>query len=127
MSSVCRVRHRYSHFEMMHSKLVEDGIDKESLPPKKIIGNKDPAFIMKRRKELETYLQTIYRFFEKNLPQTLAEFLDFPTYDIHYLLQGLASEFHDNDLRPVFGSSSSGKNNLPKICKENRLKQGQVS
>lgn len=98
---------------MMHSKLVEDGIDKESLPPKKIIGNKDPAFIMKRRKELETYLQTIYRFFEKNLPQTLAEFLDFPTYDIHYLLQGLASEFHDNDLRPVFGSSSSGLNWSP--------------
>lgn len=105
-SVVYRVRHRYSHFELMHSKLVEDGIEKDSLPPKKLIGNKDPAFIMKRRKELETYLQTVYRFFAKNLPQTLAEFLDFPTYDIHYVLQGLACDFHEKDLRPASGSDS---------------------
>ena len=105
-SLIYRVRHRYSHFEAMHSKLVEDGIDKESLPPKKLIGNKDPAFIMKRRKELETYLQTVYRFFAKSLPQTLAEFLDFPTYDIHYVLQGLACDFHEKDLRTGSGSDS---------------------
>ena len=105
---VYRVRHRYSHFEVMHSKLVEDGIEKESLPPKKIIGNKDPAFIMKRRKDLETYLQTVYRFFERNLPSSLVEFLEFPTYDIHYVLQGLASDFHEKDLRP----SDSGSGGL---------------
>ena len=93
------VRHRYSHFEVMHGKLVEDGVEKDLLPPKKLIGNKDPAFIMKRRKDLETYLQTVFHFFEKNVPQTLAEFLDFPTYDIHYVLQDLACQFHESDLR----------------------------
>ena len=98
---VYRVKHRYSEFESMHSKIVEDGIEKDLLPPKKLIGNKDPAFIMKRRKDLETYLQTVYHFLEKSLPRVLAEFLDFPTYDIHYVLQDLASHYHETDLRSV--------------------------
>ena len=29
------------------------------LPPKKLIGSKEPAFIMKRRRELEAYLQVV--------------------------------------------------------------------
>ena len=94
-----KVKHRYSKFETMHSKLVEDGVEKDLLPPKKLLGSKDPAFIMKRRKDLETYLQTVFHFFEKNIPQTLAEFLDFPVYDIHYILQQLACQFHESDLR----------------------------
>ena len=98
---VYRVKHRYSEFESMHSKIVENGIEKDLLPPKKLIGNKDPAFIMKRRKDLENYLQTVYHFLEKSLPRVLAEFLDFPTYDIHYVLQDLASHYHETDLRSV--------------------------
>ena len=96
-----KVRHRYSEFENMHTKLIEEGVEKDLLPPKKMIGNKDPAFIMKRRKELETYLQTTFHFFEKNLPVVLAEFLDFPLYDIHYIVRNLAFQFHDQDLRLV--------------------------
>ena len=94
---VYRVKHRYSEFESMHSKIVEDGIEKDLLPPKKLIGNKDPAFIMKRRKDLETYLQTVYHFLEKSLPRVLAEFLDFPTYDIDNVLQDLARHYHETD------------------------------
>ena len=66
---------------------------------KKLIGNKDPAFIMKRRRDLETYLKEAFHFFANNLPQTLAEFLDFPKYDIHYVVQTLASQFFEIDLR----------------------------
>eukprot|EP00092_Neocalanus_flemingeri_P029228 GFUD01031731.1.p1 GENE.GFUD01031731.1~~GFUD01031731.1.p1 ORF type:complete len:476 (-),score=131.34 GFUD01031731.1:170-1597(-) len=94
-----QVNHRYSEFEVMHYKLVEEGVEKDLLPPKKLIGNKDPAFIMKRRRDLENYLQTVYHFLEKNLPSALAEFLKFPVYDIHYVLQDLASECHEGDLR----------------------------
>jgi len=90
-----KVRHRYSEFEAMHSRLVEVGVQKDLLPPKKLIGSKDPAFIMKRRKDLETYLQTVYHFLEKNLPQALADFLDFPLYDIHYVLAALALQYHE--------------------------------
>merc|ERR1719245_1046234 len=61
-----QVNHRYSEFEAMHYKLVEEGVEKDLLPPKKLIGSKDPAFIMKRRRELETYLQSVYHFLEKN-------------------------------------------------------------
>jgi len=93
-----KVRHRYSSFEALHSRLVEEGFDKDKLPPKKLIGNKDPAFIMKRRKDLESYLQEAFHFFANNLPQTLAEFLDFPTYDIHYVVQNLACQFFEIDL-----------------------------
>ena len=93
-----QVHHRYSEFEAMHYKLVEEGVEKDLLPPKKLIGSKDPAFIMKRRRELETYLQTVYHFLEKNLPNALAEFLEFPSYDIHYVLQDLAGQCHEGDL-----------------------------
>ena len=48
---VYKVKHRYSEFEAMHSKVVEEGVEKDLLPPKKLLGNKDPAFIMKRRKD----------------------------------------------------------------------------
>ena len=50
---------------------------RDVLPPKKLLGNKDPAFLMKRRKELESYLQGIFHFLARNLPVPLAEFLDF--------------------------------------------------
>ena len=93
------VSHRYSEFEAMHYKLVEEGVEKDLLPPKKLLGNKDPAFIMKRRRDLETYLQTVYHFLEKNLSNALAEFLQFPVYDIYYVLQDLASQCHEGDLR----------------------------
>ena len=52
---------------------------------------------MKRRKDLETYLQTVYHFLEKSLPRVLAEFLDFPTYDIDNVLQDLARHYHETD------------------------------
>ena len=93
-----QVNHRYSEFEAMHYKLVEEGVEKDLLPPKKLIGSKDPAFIMKRRRGLELYLQTVYHFLEKNLPHALAEFLQFPLYDLHYVLEDLAAQCHERDL-----------------------------
>jgi len=99
-----KIRHRYSSFETLHSRLVEEGFDKDKLPPKKLIGNKDPAFIMKRRRDLETYLKEAFHFFANNLPQTLAEFLDFPKYDIHYVVQTLASQFFEIDLSDTVDS-----------------------
>ena len=71
------VRRRYNEFLSLHEKLVDVGVDKDGLPPKKILGNKDPAFLIKRRKELETYLQSTFHFLEKNVPTVLADFLYF--------------------------------------------------
>ena len=102
-----KVKQRYSKFESLHNKLVEEGVEKDLLPPKKLLGNKEPAFIMKRRKDLETYLRTIFHFFEKNLPSVLAEFLEFQVYDIHYIVRDLASNFHDTDLRPQDAGAES--------------------
>ena len=50
---------------------------RDVLPPKKLLGNKDPAFLMRRRAELETYLQNIFHFLVRSLPVPLAEFLEF--------------------------------------------------
>ena len=47
-------------FEMIFPDDYDDDSDCSSLlPPKKLIGSKEPAFIMKRRRELETYLQVV--------------------------------------------------------------------
>lgn len=52
------VKKRYNAFAELHDKLVSNhGLARDLLPPKKIIGNKDPAFIEKRRIDLQLYLQ----------------------------------------------------------------------
>jgi len=82
VDAVCwEVSRRYSDFAALHEKLIEEGVDRDVLPPKKLLGNKDPAFLMKRRKELESYLQGIFHFLARNLPVPLAEFLDFNKVD----------------------------------------------
>ena len=86
------VKHRYKEFRELHETLIEAGVNKESLPEKKYVGNKDPAFIKKRRKDLESYLQSIFQFLQRSLPQSLAEFLNLHLYDINFLLKTLASE-----------------------------------
>ncbi|XP_047121120.1 nischarin [Schistocerca piceifrons] len=89
-----KVQHRYNDFVELHEKLVTDnGVAKDILPPKKVIGNRDPAFIEKRRDGLEKYLTTVIHFLQKAMPRELALFLDFHLYDILFLLQNMALQF----------------------------------
>jgi len=98
VDAVCwEVSRRYSDFAALHEKLIEEGVDRDVLPPKKLLGNKDPAFLMKRRKELESYLQGIFHFLARNLPVPLAEFLDFNKYDLNFILRNLASDFYQRE------------------------------
>jgi hypothetical protein len=90
-----KVKRRYRAFLDLHETLVESGVDKESLPQKKLIGNRDPSFIMKRRRELESYLQSVFRFLQHSLPQNLAQFLLMTKYDQHFMLRELASHHYD--------------------------------
>ena len=60
---------------------------RELLPPKKLLGNKDPAFLLKRRKDLESYLQSIFHFLARNIPTALEEFLEFNKVSINVLLK----------------------------------------
>ncbi|XP_064097474.1 nischarin-like isoform X1 [Macrobrachium nipponense] len=93
------VKQRYNAFSELHDKLVSNhGVARDLLPPKKIIGNKDPAFVEKRRGDLQLYLQTIINFMHHALPRELAEFLDFHEYELTHLLQSLARRFfHEGD------------------------------
>lgn len=93
------VKKRYNAFAELHDKLVSNhGLARDLLPPKKIIGNKDPAFIEKRRIDLQLYLQTILNFMHRALPRELAEFLDFHIYELTHLLQSMARHFfHEAD------------------------------
>ena len=80
----------------MHETLLESGVDKDTLPEKKLIGNKDPAFIKKRRKDLESYLQSVFNFLRHSQPPSLIEFLDFPSYDLHHILRNISSQYYDS-------------------------------
>jgi len=91
------VQRRYNDFVALHEKLVDEGIDRDVLPPKKLLGNKDPAFLMKRRKELEIYLRNIFHFLARNIPEPLADFLEFSKYDIHFIMRKLANQFHNRE------------------------------
>lgn len=88
------VSHRYNDFVQLHDVLVsEHGVAKDLLPPKKVIGNKERSFIEKRRTGLENYLTMVVRYLQKTMPKELAAFLNFPDYDILFLLQNMAVQF----------------------------------
>ncbi|XP_050442567.1 nischarin [Adelges cooleyi] len=91
------VRKRYKEFADLHAKLVNDHtVTKDILPGKKIIGNKEPDFIERRRIGLEIYLQTILSFLQKSMPEELFDFLEFDKYDVMLIVKKLATEFYQN-------------------------------
>ena len=91
------VKHRYKEFDQLHSLLVlNHGLRKDLLPAKKIIGNKDPEFIERRREDLEVYLKKIVQFLEKALPQEVCSFLEFEEYEVYSLVRKMAAELYAN-------------------------------
>uniref|UniRef100_A0A8B9GFP7 Nischarin n=1 Tax=Amazona collaria TaxID=241587 RepID=A0A8B9GFP7_9PSIT len=93
------VKHRYSDFHDLHEKLVsEKKIDKNLLPPKKIIGKNSKSLVEKRQKELEVYLQTLLVKFPVTAPKVLSHFLHFDLYEINGITAALAEElFHKGE------------------------------
>uniref|UniRef100_A0A452QPU0 Nischarin n=1 Tax=Ursus americanus TaxID=9643 RepID=A0A452QPU0_URSAM len=90
------VRHRYSDFYDLHEKLVaEKKIDKNLLPPKKIIGKNSRSLVEKREKDLEVYLQTLLAAFPGVAPSVLAHFLHFHLYEINGITAALAEELFE--------------------------------
>lgn len=60
--------------------MAERKIDKNLLPPKKIIGKNSRSLVEKREKDLEVYLQTLLAAFPGVAPRVLAHFLHFHYY-----------------------------------------------
>ncbi|XP_004581586.2 nischarin isoform X2 [Ochotona princeps] len=90
------VKHRYSDFHELHEKLVtERKIDKNLLPPKKIIGKNSRSLVEKREKDLEVYLQTLLAAFPGVAPRVLAHFLHFHFYEINGITAALAEELFE--------------------------------
>uniref|UniRef100_A0A2K6FLU9 Nischarin n=1 Tax=Propithecus coquereli TaxID=379532 RepID=A0A2K6FLU9_PROCO len=90
------VKHRYSDFHDLHEKLIaERKIDKNLLPPKKIIGKNSRSLVEKREKDLEVYLQTLLAAFSGVAPRVLAHFLHFHFYEINGITAALAEELFE--------------------------------
>ncbi|XP_020827134.1 nischarin isoform X2 [Phascolarctos cinereus] len=99
------VKHRYSDFHDLHEKLIaEKKIDKNLLPPKKIIGKNSKSLVEKRQKDLEVYLQTLLTKFPVAAPKVLSHFLHFHLYEINGITAALAEElFHKGEQLLVAG------------------------
>ncbi|KAM6170317.1 nischarin [Rhynchocyon petersi] len=90
------VKHRYSNFHDLHEKLVaEKKIDKNLLPPKKIIGKNSKTLVERREKDLEVYLQTLLAAFPSVAPRALAHFLNFHFYEVNGITAALAEELFE--------------------------------
>ncbi|XP_051873452.1 nischarin isoform X2 [Pristis pectinata] len=73
-------------------------IDKNLLPPKKIIGKNSKTFVEKRQKELEVYLQTLLTKFPFAAPKVLSHFLHFDLYEVNGITAALAEQlFHKGE------------------------------
>lgn len=91
-----KVSRRYNEFYELHNQLIIDhGVVKDDLPPKKVIRNKCPIFIESRRQGLESYLQKVLTYLKRTMPRIFVEFLDFHIYDIFFLLQNMALQFYN--------------------------------
>lgn len=89
------VLHRYSDFVELHEKLVVDhGVAKDLLPPKKVIRNKTPKFVEQRREALNDYLKNVFKYLLLTMPSEFAHFLNFHLYDIFFVLQDLAKKLY---------------------------------
>ncbi|KAJ8361047.1 hypothetical protein SKAU_G00175720 [Synaphobranchus kaupii] len=99
------IKHRYSDFHDLHEKLTaEKKIDKNLLPPKKMIGKNSKSLVEKRQKELEVYLQTLLVKFPLAAPKVLSCFLHFHLYEINGITAALAEElFHKGEQLLLMG------------------------
>ncbi|KAF0297299.1 Nischarin [Amphibalanus amphitrite] len=82
------VEHRYSNFAELNSQLVGDKlIPVDLLPGKKLIGSREPAFVDRRRQDLEAYIRRVVALLQVNLPDVLAKFLQLEVYDVGWMLR----------------------------------------
>ncbi|GFQ91919.1 nischarin [Trichonephila clavata] len=85
-----QVIRRYRQFVELHEKMIKNfSVNKNLLPPKKLLGNRSESFIMERQKALEHYLRTLLHRFIL-LPEPLALFLDFQKYEIRAMTSVLS-------------------------------------
>lgn len=117
------VRKRYKEFTDLHKKLVhEHTVTKDILPGKKIIGNKEPKFIERRRVGLEIYLQTVLSFLQKSMPEELFNFLEFDKYDVILIVKKLAADFFQNGDSYLLNDNGFNFNVLQLYAISERLK-----
>ncbi|XP_012255769.2 nischarin [Athalia rosae] len=118
------VKHRYNEFAELHDILVsEHCVEKDILPPKKLIGNKSETFIEKRRAALEIYLNAVYNYLKKAMPRELALFLEMHVYDIFFLLQNMALQFFNDGISLLEASQSYAFDPVQLYAISERLKQ----
>lgn len=69
----------FSVLNMFFQMTKQFAVNKNLLPPKKLLGNRSESFIIQRQRALEIYLQTLVQMFSL-LPEPLALFLDLQKY-----------------------------------------------
>lgn len=66
------------------------------LPPKKLLGNRDPEFVERRREQLDFYLKQVIGLLGKNPPPELAIFLNLYDYEILFILRKMSVDIFEH-------------------------------
>ena len=73
-----------------------------------------PLFpIISHRRDLESYIQSVFQFLQRAIPPIMATFLHMDRYDVNFLLQELSAKYFDREVAPERGSPATEESWTP--------------
>ena len=76
-------------------------------PTKSLNGKRLTVSIPFHRRDLESYIQSVFQFLQRAIPPIMATFLHMDRYDVNFLLQELSAKYFDSEVARQRESSTA--------------------
>ena len=76
-------------------------------PTKSLNGKRLTVSIPFHRRDLESYIQSVFQFLQRAIPPIMATFLHMDRYDVNFLLQELSAKYFDREVARQRDSSTA--------------------